>query len=96
MVLEAFDEELVVVAVAAVGETCEGVNERERTAGKGLSLKSKIAVQLSGKGLSLKSKIVVQLSGKGLSLKSKIVVQLSGNGLSLKTNLLFISVMSSL
>ena len=46
VVLEAFDEELVVVAVAAVGETCEGVNERERTAGKGLSLKSKIVVQL--------------------------------------------------
>ena len=60
VVLEAFDEELVVVAAAVVvvGETCEGVNERERTAGKGLSLKSKIVVQLSGKGLSLKTNLL--------------------------------------
>ena len=61
VVLEAFDEELVVVAVAAVvvGETCEGANERERTAGKGLSLKSKIVVQLSGKGFKPENEFVV-------------------------------------
>ena len=47
VVLEAFDEELVVVAVAVVGETCEGANERERTAGKDLSLKANIVVRLS-------------------------------------------------
>ena len=43
VVLEAFDEELVVaVAAAVVGETCEGENERECTVGKGLVLKNKI------------------------------------------------------